>query len=250
MEIIQKFNPDYIVHAAATKFVGLAEKFPMEAVDSNILGSANIARAAIFHNVEGVVGVSTDKVTEPVANFYGLTKSVMEHVFMLLSKESSTIFTCVRYGNVAWSTGSVLPIWLAMSQKEKLITTTGLDASRFFFTINEAVDLIRTSLVHISQLSGTILSLPMKGTNMLRLLEIFSYEYRTPWVVGERRNGDRAFENLISLSEAPRTKLMTLDSKEFLNIGETGNLVEAYSSINAPQLTDEELITIVKSLPN
>ena len=78
------------------------------------MGSTNVARAAIDKKVDSVIGISTDKASPPVKNIYGLSKAMMEKVFISADKNYKTNFVCVRYGNVAWSTGSVLPLWYEM----------------------------------------------------------------------------------------------------------------------------------------
>lgn len=110
-DVFVEFKPDIVIHAAATKFVDLAEKYPMECVDVNVLGSQNVARVAVEREITTVVGISTDKAAPPVRNIYGMSKSIMERIFCAMDGKTSTKFTAVRYGNVAWSTGSVLPIW-------------------------------------------------------------------------------------------------------------------------------------------
>ena len=114
-------KPNIVVHAAATKFVDISEKFPFECSDVNILGSSNIARVAVEKGVKTVIGISTDKATQPIKNFYGFSKATMEKLFLASNSNSKTNFLCVRYGNVAWSTGSVFPIWHEMFSKNKII---------------------------------------------------------------------------------------------------------------------------------
>jgi FlaA1/EpsC-like NDP-sugar epimerase len=113
-DVLAEVRPDAVVHAAATKFVDIAENQPMEAVDVNVGGSQNVARACVERGVGTVIGVSTDKAAPPVRNTYGLTKALMERMFCTLDGKTDTRFACVRCGNVAWSTGSVLPIWKRM----------------------------------------------------------------------------------------------------------------------------------------
>ena len=126
-------KPDIVIHAAATKFVDLSEKFPFECIDTNILGSTNVARACLNKKIPTVIGISTDKASPPIKNIYGLSKSLMERLFCSSNPYGKTKFVCVRYGNVAWSTGSVLPIWKQMFNKNKMILTTGPNMRRFFF---------------------------------------------------------------------------------------------------------------------
>ena len=114
-------NPEVIIHAAATKFVDISEEFPFECSDVNILGSSNLARVAIEKKIKTVIGISTDKASQPIKNFYGFSKAVMEKLLLNLNKTSITNFLCVRYGKVEWSSGSVLPIWKYMFKNDKTI---------------------------------------------------------------------------------------------------------------------------------
>ena len=84
----------------------------------NILGSTNIARASIEKGVHTVIGISTDKAAPPVPNIYGSSKAIMERMFCSLDYSNDTNFSCVRFGNIAWSTGSVFPIWKKMMLDE------------------------------------------------------------------------------------------------------------------------------------
>src|SRR5437660_12383495 len=97
-DAVNSIKPDLIVHAAATKFVDLAEKQPMECVDVNVIGSQNVARVAIDKGVETVIGVSTDKASPPIRNTYGLSNAFMERVYCGMNGTTDTKFICVRYG--------------------------------------------------------------------------------------------------------------------------------------------------------
>jgi UDP-N-acetylglucosamine 4,6-dehydratase len=134
-DVCIEIRPHVIIHAAATKFVDLAEKFPMECIDVNVIGSQNIARVAMESNVEVAIGVSTDKAAPPIRNTYGLSKALMERMFCASDRKTATKFSCVRYGNVAWSTGSVLPIWKKMHDETSVIQSTGPEMRRFFFSM-------------------------------------------------------------------------------------------------------------------
>src|SRR3954453_19764358 len=107
-------KPDIVIHAAATKYVDVSEHQPLECVDVNVLGSENVARVCMDRCIETVVGVSTDKAAPPVRNTYALTKALMERVYCSPNGKSATRFVCARFGNLAWSTGSVLPVWKRM----------------------------------------------------------------------------------------------------------------------------------------
>jgi len=106
---------DCVFHAAALKQVPSCEFFPMQAVQTNILGSENVVRSAVRNNVESLVCLSTDKAVFPV-NAMGITKAMMEKVAQAaardLGREADTIISCVRYGNVMYSRGSVIPLFI------------------------------------------------------------------------------------------------------------------------------------------
>src|SRR5260370_26577833 len=91
-DVFVEAQPGIIVHAAATKFVDLAEKMPMECVDVNVLGSQNIARVAMEKGAKIVLGVSTDKAAPPIRNTYGLSKALMERMFCSLNSKTNTTF--------------------------------------------------------------------------------------------------------------------------------------------------------------
>ena len=253
-EVISRVKPDFIIHAASTKFVGLSEKFPNECIDVNVLGSQNVLRSAINNKVEYVLGISTDKATSPIENFYGHSKAIMEKLFTLSDGEYETRFSCVRYGNVTWSTGSVFPIWEEMTNKDKHVVTTGPEMSRFFFSIDEAIKLIEDSLEHKNTLYGKILSLPMKGVKVSRILDVWCSEFGCDWSIGKVRSGDRPLEYLISDQEKIKTKKITLENQEYFLLDpkeqkEFSDLESHYSSLNAEQYTKEEIKNLILNKP-
>ncbi|MFL6300266.1 MAG: polysaccharide biosynthesis protein, partial [Terriglobales bacterium] len=210
-DVVLEAKPEIIIHAAATKFVDLAEKQPLECVDVNVIGSENVARVAMEHGVKLVVGISTDKAAPPVRNTYGLTKALMERMFCSLDGKTSTRFVCVRYGNVAWSTGSVLPIWKKMHESKRVIGTTGPEMRRFFFTVDEAVRLVLTAMKHSKELSGKVLSRHMKAALIRDILDIWVKHRGGRWEQIPDRPGERIDEYLIGDLELPFTREVTYD---------------------------------------
>jgi UDP-N-acetylglucosamine 4,6-dehydratase len=205
-DAINYAKPNIIIHAAATKFVDLSEKYPLECIDINITGSTNIARVAIDKQIESVIGISTDKASPPIRNIYGMSKSLMEKIFASLGNTYKTKFACVRYGNVAWSTGSVFPVWSEMFKKNRTIYTTGPYMRRFFFTVNEAVELVTTCLERIKGLSGKILSREMKSAQMIDILNTWIKLYGGKFIISKERPGERVDEFLIGETELPFTE--------------------------------------------
>ncbi len=131
-----------IFHLAAFKHVGLAESQARECALSNVLGSLNVLEHAVDIGVEFVVGISTDKAAQ-VRGVYGASKLIMERAFAQFEKDYPEIqFRTVRYGNVLYSTGSVLCKWKELLEQGKPVTVSEPEATRFFWTIDQAVDLI------------------------------------------------------------------------------------------------------------
>jgi UDP-glucose 4-epimerase len=252
-DVFNEVKPDIAIHAAATKFVDLAEKYPMECIDVNVIGSQNVARVGIEKNVETIIGISTDKASPPIKNIYGLSKAMMEKMFCSLDSKSETSFACVRYGNVAWSTGSVLPLWKTMFEENRKIFTTGPQMRRFFFTVDEAVDLVITAVNNINTVHGKVLSKEMKSAKIEDILNIWTEKYGGTWEKVALRPGDRIDEYLIGELELPYAEKVTLNGGIYFlisfNLESKSPLVEIVSSANAPRLTKEEIINLISNPP-
>ena len=242
-------KPDIVIHAAATKFVDLSEKFPFECIDINILGSTNVVRACINKKVPTVIGVSTDKASPPIKNIYGLSKSCMERLFSSVKSYSKTKFVCVRYGNVTWSTGSVLPIWKQMFNKDNTILTTGPYMRRFFFSVDEAVSLIDQALKLKDKLSGKILSAEMKSAKMIEILKVWIKKFGGKYKIIQSRKGDRLDEFLIGEDELRYAKDMKIKNKKYyvIDFNEMSKkpLKKIVSSQNAKRLSQSEIEKII-----
>jgi UDP-N-acetylglucosamine 4,6-dehydratase (inverting) len=148
--MLRAFNDvDYVVHAAALKQVPACEYNPFEAVKTNIHGAQNVIDAAIDRNVKKVVALSTDKAVNPI-NLYGATKLASDKLFIAAnaySVKTGTVFSVVRYGNVSGSRGSVIPFFKMMIDKgEKVIPITDFRMTRFWITLDQAVDLVFKAL--------------------------------------------------------------------------------------------------------
>ncbi len=136
-------NVDVIVHAAALKQVPACEYNPFEAVQTNILGAKNVIDAAIDNRVQRVVALSTDKAVNPI-NLYGATKLAAEKLFVqgnAYAGDRQTRFSCVRYGNVVGSRGSVIPLFIEQS-KTGTVTVTDERMTRFWITLEQGVNFV------------------------------------------------------------------------------------------------------------
>jgi len=142
-------NVDYVIHAAAMKQVPICEYNPFEAVKTNIYGAENVIEAAIDKKVKKVVALSTDKAVNPI-NLYGGTKLVSDKLFTAAnsySGKSGTVFSVVRYGNVAGSRGSIIPIFRTLKDKgEKVFPITDERMTRFWITLDQGIDLVIKAL--------------------------------------------------------------------------------------------------------
>lgn len=133
---------DIVIHAGAFKHVGFAEENVFECLKTNIVGSMNVLEASFIYKPKIVVGISTDKASQPTG-VYGKSKQLMERLFNEAEKiNPDTQYRVVRYGNVIGSSGSILPRWKEAIKEGREITITDPNATRFFFTVQEAVDLI------------------------------------------------------------------------------------------------------------
>lgn len=246
-------RPDVVIHAAATKYVDLSERQPMECIDVNVYGSQNIARVCVEKGVETVVGMSTDKSAPPVGNTYGLTKALMERMFCAMNGKTATRFMCVRHGNIAWSTGSVFPLWKKMHDSTGVIGSTGPDMTRYFSKVDEAVELVITAIDNIDQLQGTVLSRAMKSALIRDILDLWIREKGGRWEKIEGRPGERPHEYLIGEPELPFSSTAEFGGKQHYVI--TFNqpvgvpLPAPFCSATAERLSEAELLDIINNPP-
>lgn len=190
-----------IVHAAAMKQVVACEYNPIEAVSTNVGGAQNVVDAAIDAGVEKVVALSTDKAVNPF-NLYGATKLCAEKLIVQGNAYGSysTRLSCVRYGNVVGSRGSVVPLFRKQAQ-EGTVTITDERMTRFWITLEQAVDLV---LFAIDNLEGGEIFIPkipsMKVSDLATVIAPNAHRE----VVGIRP-GEKLHEALLTASEAPNT---------------------------------------------
>ena len=243
-------KPDIIIHAAATKFVDQSEKFPFECIDTNIVGSSNVARVALEKNVKIVIVISTDKAAQPIGNLYGFTKATMERIFLSSNYISKTNFLCLRFGNIAWSTGSVLPIWRQMFEKNKTILTTGPYMRRFFFTVNDASNFVALALEKQKKFSGKIICPEMKSVQILNILKLWIKRYGGNFKIVKKRAGDKIDEVLIGKNELLRTDLIKINKSKYYIIDPEKvvkkPLKNEINSKNSKKMSEKEILKILE----
>ena len=190
---------DIVVHAAALKQVPACEYNPMEAIKTNILGSSNVIEAAIDAGVKKVLALSTDKAVNPV-NLYGATKLAAEKLFVqsnAYAAGTATRFSCVRYGNVVGSRGSVVPIFIKQRQNGKL-TIMDQRMTRFWLTLEQGV---RFVIRCIGLMQGGEVFVPkIPSTRIVDLARAIAPEAEFEFV--GIRPGEKLHEVLISEDEA------------------------------------------------
>ena len=164
-----------VFHLAASKHVGLAEKQVRECIKSNTLGSLYILEESLNTKPEFILGVSTDKAAK-VAGVYGATKLLMERLFgQFEALNEDTEYRIVRYGNVLYSTGSVLCKWKDLLEQGKEVIVTDGEATRFFWTVEQAVDLIFDCLDNATDYMPYVTD--MKAMSINNLLKAMSIKY-------------------------------------------------------------------------
>lgn len=193
-----------VVHAAAFKYVPEGETNVIECHEINVLGSLNVARAAMRTGVERVVGLSTDKACQPI-NVYGMTKLMMERIFIEADTKSHTRFNLVRYGNVVSSTGSAIPIFRRQAKDTGVIRITNPDMTRFWLSVYDAARLI---IMALNENKGKTILIPRlpsldmmdvaKAASMLELGQNADIKFD---VIGERF-GEKDHEDLLGKVEA------------------------------------------------
>ena len=192
-------DADVVVHAAAMKQVPSCEYNPSEAVMTNVIGSQNVVDAAIDSGVERVIALSTDKAVNPV-NLYGATKLCEEKIVVqgnAYASHSNTILSCVRYGNVVGSRGSVVPLFQEQAATGRL-TVTDVRMTRFWITLDQAVDLVLTALDRM--VGGEVFIPKIPSMRVVDLAEALAPGLPVD-VIGIRP-GEKLHEALLTVDEA------------------------------------------------
>lgn len=195
---------DYIFHAAALKQVPSCEFFPLQAVQTNVLGTNNVLESAAAHGVKNVVVLSTDKAAYPI-NAMGISKALMEKVAIAkgraLGREAETTVCCTRYGNVMASRGSVIPLWVEQIKANKPITITDPNMTRFMMTLDDAVDLVIYAWQHGVNGDLFVQKAPAATLNTLATALKELYNSTSEIRIIGTRHGEKLYETLVTREE-------------------------------------------------
>lgn len=202
---------DYVFHAAALKQVPSCEFFPLQAVQTNVLGANNVLESAIAHGVKNVVVLSTDKAAYPI-NAMGISKAMMEKVAVAkgraLGKKAATTICCTRYGNVMASRGSVIPLWVEQIKAGNPVTVTDPAMTRFMMTLDDAVDLVIYAWQHGENGDLFVQKAPAATLSTLAaaLKELYHSDSEVR-VIGTR-HGEKLYETLVTREEMAKSEDM------------------------------------------
>lgn len=200
---------DYVFHAAALKQVPSCEFFPMQAVQTNVLGTDNVLDSAIQNKVKNVVVLSTDKACYPI-NSMGISKAMMEKVAIAkgraLGENAITTICCTRYGNVMASRGSVIPLWIEQIKSGKDITITDPNMTRFMMTLEDAVDLVLYAFEHGKNGDLFVQKSPAATLEVLAKSLFSLYKLKAKIRVIGTRHGEKLYESLVTREEMAKAQ--------------------------------------------
>ncbi|CAG4976962.1 polysaccharide biosynthesis protein [Novilysobacter luteus] len=253
---------DFVFHAAALKQVPSCEFHPMQAVQTNILGTENVLNAAIENDVSRVVVLSTDKAVYPI-NAMGMSKALAEKVMVAKSRAcqgSGPVFSATRYGNVMASRGSVIPLFVSQLLSGKSITITDPGMTRFLMSLDESVDLVLHAFHHAKPGDIFVQKSPASTIQVLAkaIAEMLDREASIR-IIGTR-HGEKLFETLVSREEMARAEDLgryyripadarDLNYDQYTAEGETEiSLLEDYTSHNTHRLDIEAVKEVVSKL--
>lgn len=254
---------DYIFHAAALKQVPSCEFYPMQAVQTNVVGTENVLNVAIKYRVKNVIVLSTDKAVYPI-NAMGISKAMMEKVAVAKSRnvrDDETVICCTRYGNVMASRGSVIPLFIDQIRKDKEITITDPNMTRFMMSLDDAVDLVMFAFKHGKNGDIFVQKAPAATVGLLAntLKNMLGRPEHKINIIGTR-HGEKLYETLLTREEMVHAVDMKdyyripadtrdLNYNKFVEIGEE-IVTEAgeYHSHNTKQLNADELKEMLMKL--
>ena len=198
---------DYVFHAAALKQVPSCEFFPMQAVQTNVIGSQNAINAAIACGVDRFVLLSTDKAVYPI-NAMGMSKAMAEKLMVAAAHETGcrTVLSATRYGNVMASRGSVIPLFVDQIRAGEPLTLTDPSMTRFLMSLDESVDLVLTAFEHADSGDIFVQKSPASTIEVLAQAMLKLFDAPNPIRIIGTRHAEKLFETLVSREEMVRAE--------------------------------------------
>ncbi len=253
-------NVDYVFHAAALKQVPSCEFYPLEAINTNILGANNVISSAIENNVKKAIFLSTDKAVYPI-NSMGMSKALMEKIVIARSRDlnNNTVICATRYGNVMASRGSVIPLFFEQIKRNKKITITSPNMTRFLMSLEESVELVLEAFKNGN--NGEIFVYKSPACSIENLAKAIIKMTKTNSKISYigTRHGEKLFETLVSQEELLNSKSYKkffkivpdnrdLDYSKYFAKGRNKPLKDSYTSHNTERLNVNQIIKKIKSL--
>lgn len=259
------YGVDCVFHAAALKQVPSCEFFPLQAVQTNILGSENVIRGAIAARVRSLVCLSTDKAVFPV-NAMGMSKAMMEKAAQAAAREigqgAQTTISCVRYGNVMYSRGSAIPLFIRQIKTGRPITVTEPQMTRFLMPLRDSVALVNFAFDNARQ--GDLFIKKAPASTIIDLVEAIKQMFGVPDhptdIIGWR-HAEKLYETLASAQELVSSEdlggyyRITMDQRDlnyqpYFSEGDTKTAaLEDYHSHNTERLDVEAVKALLLTLP-
>ncbi|MEI6555023.1 MAG: polysaccharide biosynthesis protein [Paludibacter sp.] len=254
---------DFIFHAAALKQVPSCEFFPIEAVNTNVLGTQNVLDSAVQHGVKRIIVLSTDKAAYPI-NAMGISKAMMEKVAIAKARsfgdDANTTICCTRYGNVMASRGSVIPLWIDQIKAGKAITITDPNMTRYMMTLEDAVDLVLYAYKHGKNGDLFVQKAPAATLGILAcsLKDLFNSNVEVKTI--GTRHGEKLYETLVTREEMVKSEdrgyyyRIPADNRDlnydkyFLEGEENLSQIDDYHSHNTDQLDVEGMKKLLMKL--
>lgn len=254
---------DFVFHAAALKQVPSCEFHPMQAVQTNVIGTENVLNSAIQSGVSKIIVLSTDKAVYPI-NAMGISKAMMEKVAVAKSRNldnSKTMICCTRYGNVMASRGSVIPLFIDQIRDKHEITITDPNMTRFMMSLDEAVELVLFAFKNGNNGDIFVQKAPAATVGLLAktLAGMLNHPNHPISIIGTR-HGEKLYETLLTREEFVHAQdfgdyyripadTRDLNYEKFTEQGESlGTEMVEYHSHNTHQLNEDELIEKLLSL--
>lgn len=254
---------DFVFHAAALKQVPSCEFFPIQAVWTNVVGSHNVVESAIAHEVARVICLSTDKAVYPI-NAMGMSKALMEKVVLAATRhvaDGGTAVATVRYGNVMYSRGSIIPRFVQQIKEGRPLTVTDPRMTRFLLPLRDAVALVEYAFMHAQQGDIFIRKAPACTIDTLATAVKNVFGSNAPISVIGVRHGEKIYETLASKEELQRAEDLghyfripmddrDLNYEKYFDEGEPAmSEYEDYHSHNTRRLSVEETEALLLGLP-